>query len=245
MLILESFQNGRGLLLEGLKVINGVVTKNNIIAPVEKIKLYEGENNPDDKYRFTGIFLVGDAKNANGRIYPFSEVMKPECDRYIREAIGQNFGGGEMEHPPNLTLNPERFTHKITKFYYDGCNVIGEAIAGDRGMGHILRDFIDLNFRFGMSSRGIGTVNEGYVQDDFELHFVDAVMAPSAPGAYMKYGSYLRDVSESALYEKVGLSEENIERVKKNIKETSMNRHDSQEKIVKQWNDFLMMIKNK
>jgi hypothetical protein len=245
MLILESFQSGRGLLLEGLNIVNGVVTKNNIIAPVERVKLYESAANPDDRYKFMGIFLVGDAKNANGRIYPFREVMKPECDRYIREAISQNFGGGEFEHPSNLTLNGERFTHKITKFYYDGCNVIGEAVAGERGMGHILRDFIDLGFRFGMSSRGIGTVNEGYVQDDFELHFVDAVMAPSAPGAYMKYGSYLRDVSESALYEKVGLSEENIETVKRNIKATSMTGNDSQAKIVGQWNDFMRMLKNK
>jgi len=238
-LILESNQSGRGLLLEGLN-------KNNVL-PVERVKpsLKESQSDPDLKYKFQGIFLVGDKKNANGRIYPMNDVIIPECNRYIKEAIGQNFGGGELEHPSNLTLNPERFTHKITRFYYDGCNVMGEAIPSERGLGRILRDFIDLGFRFGMSSRGIGTVEESYVQNDFELHFVDAVMMPSAPGAYMQHANYLRGVDESVLYNEVGMTEQNIERVKKNIMETSMTRADSQEKVVKQFKEFLAMIGKK
>lgn len=234
MLILESNTNGKGLLLEGLN-------KNNVL-PCERVKSLN-ESSLEDKYKFMGIFIVGDKKNANGRIYPFSNVIKPVVDRYIRETIGQNFGGGELEHPSNLTLNPERFTHKITRFYYDGSSVIGEAVPSERGLGRILRDFIDLNFRFGMSSRGVGTVEEGYVQDDFELHFVDAVMMPSAPGAYMKYGEYMREADENMLYNQVGLSEQEIEKVKSLIKETKTTEADSAEKIKKQFNDFLNMVK--
>lgn len=234
MIILESNTNGKGLLLEGLN-------KKNVI-PCERVKPLN-ESSLEDKYKFMGIFIVGDKKNANGRIYPFSNVIKPVVDRYIKETITQNFGGGELEHPNNLTLNPERFTHKITRFYYDGCSVIGEAVPSERGMGRILRDFIDLNFRFGMSSRGVGTVDEGYVQDDFELHFVDAVMMPSAPGAYMKYGEYMREVDENMLYNTVGLTEQEIEKVKSLIKETKTTEPDSVEKIKKQFTDFLCMMK--
>ena len=235
MLILESNTNGRGLLLEGLNKKN--------VSPCERVNNLN-ESSLEDKYKFMGIFLVGDKKNANGRIYPFSNVIKPVVDKYIRETITSNFGGGELEHPSNLTLNPERFTHKITRFYYDGANVIGEAIPSERGMGRILRDFIDLNFRFGMSSRGVGTVEEGYVQDDFELHFVDAVMMPSAPGAYMKYGEYIREVSESTLYNEIGLTEQDIEKVKKLIKETKTTKDNSVEDIKQQFNNFLNMVKN-
>lgn len=245
MMILESFQNGRGLLIEGLSQRNGVITKNTVI-PVERVKLFESTASPDDRYRFQGIFLVGDKKNANGRIYPFESVLKPECDRYIAEMIGQNFGGGELEHPSNLNLNPERFTHMITKFYYDGVNVIGEAIAGERGMGRVLRDFLDLDFRFGMSSRGVGTVNESYVEDDFELHFVDAVMNPSAPGAFMKRkkADYLRNVSESVLHDEIGLSEKSIEYIKKMISETKVNDSRTDNSVIQQFNTFLNMVKS-
>lgn len=236
MIILESNINGRGLLLEGLN-------KKNVTA-CEKVKSLN-ESSLDDKYKFMGIFIVGDKQNANGRTYPFSNVIKPVVDQYIQETINQNFGGGELEHPSNLTLNPERFTHKISRFYYDGSSVIGEAIPSERGMGRILRDFIDLNFRFGMSSRGVGTVEEGIVQNDFELHFVDAVMMPSAPGAYMKYGEYIREVSESVLYNEVGFTEQEIEKVKKLIKETKTTQSDSAENIKKQFNDFLNTIKGR
>jgi hypothetical protein len=236
-IILESNTNGRGLLLEGLNKRN--------VFPCETVRhsLSESTLDNNNKYKFMGIFLVGDKQNANGRIYPFERVIKPVCDKYIIEAIKQNFGGGELEHPNNLTLNPERFTHKITKFYYDGVHVIGEAIPSERGMGRVLRDFIDLGFRFGMSSRGVGTVEEGYVQDDFELHFVDAVMMPSAPGAYMKYGEYLRDVNESVMYNDLGIIQKDIETIKELIKETKTTKSDSDEKIIKQFDNFLNAIK--
>jgi hypothetical protein len=244
MILLESFTDGRGILAEAYNIKNGVTTKNPII-PIERIKLMESSQNPDDRYKFQGIFLVGDKKNANGRIYPFQDVIKPECDRYIREAIGANFGGGELEHPSNLTLNPERFTHKIIKFWYDGCNVIGEAVAGERGMGRVLRDFLDLDFRFGMSSRGIGTVEESYVQNDFELHFVDAVMAPSAPGAYMykKVAEYVRETKEATMYDIMGFSEQEIQKIKSLIKETKLNESNSETKVMDQFKFFLDCLK--
>ena len=58
--------------------------------------------------------------------------------------------------------------------------------------GRILRDIVEQGVKIGISSRGIGSLQQedgnNIVQDDFELIAFDAVSSPSTPGAYLVEG---------------------------------------------------------
>lgn len=143
----------------------------------------------EKSYFIEGIFLQGDVKNRNGRIYP-TEILQKEVQRYNEKYIKENRALGELGHPSNPSVNFDRVSHKIIKLYEDGNNIIGKAKILDTPFGKIAKNLMDEGVKLGVSSRGLGSLKESHdgvkiVCEDFELRAIDLVSDPSAPDAFV------------------------------------------------------------
>ena len=150
----------------------------------------EQKENGKKNYKIKGIFMQADIKNRNGRIYP-QEVLEKEVRRYNKDQINNNRAYGELGHPEGPTINLERASHMITKLYPDGKNFIGEAKVLSTPMGKIVENLLDDGAKLGVSSRGMGSLNQkngaNYERDDFYLATAaDIVADPSAPNAFVQ-----------------------------------------------------------
>ena len=153
---------------------------------------YITEQNEDGKknYKIKGIFMQADIKNKNGRVYPM-EILQKEVKRYNKEFINEKRAYGELGHPEGPTVNLERASHMITALYPDGKNFIGEAKVLSTPMGEIVKSLMDEGAKLGVSSRGMGSLDQkdgaSYVRDDFYLATAaDIVSDPSAPSAFVE-----------------------------------------------------------
>ena len=150
----------------------------------------EQKDNGKKNYKIKGIFMQADIKNRNGRIYPM-EVLEKEVRRYNKEQIKENRAFGELGHPEGPTINLERASHMITDLYPDGKNFIGEAKILSTPMGKIVENLMEDGAKLGVSSRGMGSLNQKngahYVRNDFYLATAaDIVADPSAPNAFVE-----------------------------------------------------------
>ena len=150
----------------------------------------EQKENGKKNYKIKGIFMQADIKNRNGRVYP-QAVLEKEVRRYNKDQINNNRAYGELGHPEGPTINLERASHMITKLYPDGKNFIGEAKILSTPMGKIVENLLDDGAKLGVSSRGMGSLNQkngaNYVRDDFYLATAaDIVADPSAPNAFVQ-----------------------------------------------------------
>ena len=138
-----------------------------------------------------GIFLQGDIKNRNGRMYPM-ETLRKEVARYNENHVQAGRALGELGHPDGPTVNLDRVSHKIVSLRESGSNFIGKAKVLNTPMGKIAQDLIGEGVKLGVSSRGIGSLKmtrEGVnvVSDDFMLATAaDIVADPSAPDAFVE-----------------------------------------------------------
>ena len=153
---------------------------------------YITEQNEDGNknYKIKGIFMQADIKNKNGRVYPM-EILQKEVNRYNKEFINEKRAYGELGHPEGPTVNLERASHMITALYPDGKNFIGEAKILSTPMGEIVKTLMDEGAKLGVSSRGMGSLEEkdgkSYVRNDFYLATAaDIVSDPSAPSAFVE-----------------------------------------------------------
>ena len=153
---------------------------------------YICEQKEDGKkhYKIKGVFMQADIKNRNGRVYHM-EVLNKEVRRYNKEYINEKRAFGELGHPDGPTVNLERASHMITKLYPDGKNFIGEAKIMSTPMGEIVKTLMDEGAKLGVSSRGMGSLDQkngaNYVRDDFYLATAaDIVADPSAPNAFVE-----------------------------------------------------------
>ena len=140
-------------------------------------------------YKISGIFMQADIKNRNGRVYPM-EVLQNEVTKYNKNFIKEKRAYGELGHPDGPTVNLERVSHMITSLEPDGKNFIGEAKIMSTPMGEIVKSLMDEGAKLGVSSRGMGSLNQkngaNYVRDDFYLATAaDIVADPSAPNAFV------------------------------------------------------------
>ena len=148
------------------------------------------EDNGKKAHKIKGIFMQANIKNRNGRVYP-QEVLEKEVNRYNKEFIERKRAFGELGHPDGPTVNLERVSHLITELKGDGKgNYIGEAKITDTPYGKIVKSLIDEGAQLGVSSRGMGSLeNRGgtnYVKSDFYLATAaDIVADPSAPQAFV------------------------------------------------------------
>ena len=150
----------------------------------------EQKEDGNKNYKIKGVFMQADIKNRNGRVYPM-EVLNKEVRRYNKEYINEKRAFGELGHPDGPTVNIERASHMITKLYPDGKNFIGEAKIMSTPMGEIVKTLMDEGAKLGVSSRGMGSLDQkngaNYVRDDFYLATAaDIVADPSAPNAYVE-----------------------------------------------------------
>ena len=133
-----------------------------------------------------GIFIQGDVRNHNQRIYPVTEIQKAvnSINNLIMEDVSIY---GEADHPADLKINLDRVSHVITSMWMEGVNGCGKMKILPTPMGNIIKSILESGCKLGVSSRGSGNVNEstGYVSD-FEIITVDAVCQPSAPNAFPK-----------------------------------------------------------
>jgi len=148
------------------------------------------EANGNKNYKIRGVFLQSDLKNRNGRVYP-KDILEKEVKRYNAEFINKKRAFGELGHPDGPTVNLERVSHMITKLYPDGTNFIGEAKIMNTPYGKIVKGLIDEGAQLGVSSRGMGSLEQrggaNYVKDDFYLATAaDIVADPSAPDAFVE-----------------------------------------------------------
>ena len=153
---------------------------------------YITEQNEDGKknYKIKGIFMQADIKNKNGRVYPM-EILQKEVKRYNKEFINEKRAYGELGHPEGPTVNLESASHMITALYPDGKNFVGEAKVLSTPMGNIVKSLMDEGAKLGVSSRGMGSLEQkngaNYVRDDFYLATAaDIVSDPSAPSAFVE-----------------------------------------------------------
>jgi len=160
-----------------------------ILQDVEYIT--EEKENGKKNYKIRGIFMQADIKNKNGRVYPM-EILQKEVKRYNEEFINEKRAYGELGHPEGPTINLERASHMITALYPDGKNFIGEAKILATPMGEIVKTLMDEGAKLGVSSRGMGSLEEkkdgaSYVRNDFYLATAaDIVSDPSAPSAFVE-----------------------------------------------------------
>lgn len=152
----------------------------------------EAAENGKKNYFIEGVFMQGNIKNRNGRVYP-TEVLDKEVGRYNKEYVEKKRAYGELGHPTGPTINLERVSHMITKLERDGDNYVGRAkIMTETPYGAIVKSLMDEGATLGVSSRGMGSLKQGrngvaQVQDDFYLATAaDIVADPSAPNAFVE-----------------------------------------------------------
>jgi hypothetical protein len=189
--------------------------------------LTEATEGGKKNYFIEGVFMQGDIKNRNGRIYP-SQILEKEMNRYNNDFIQTKRALGELGHPDGPQINGDRVSHLITEMKRDGSNFIGKAKILGTPMGEIVKTFIDEGVKVGVSTRGLGSVKptkEGImeVQNDFHLSTVDVVTDPSGPNCFvngiMENTEYYYDIA-SGTWRAQEIIEQAVKEVKKQYKRT-------------------------
>ena len=162
-----------------------------ITEQIDDVEVIVENRNGKKSMFIEGIFLQGDIKNRNGRMYPM-ETLRREVTRYNEAFVESGRAVGELGHPEGPTVNLDRVSHKIVSLRESGSNYVGKAKILSTPMGKIAQNIIDEGVKLGVSSRGLGTLatnNEGVkiVSDDFTLATAaDIVADPSAPDAFVQ-----------------------------------------------------------
>ncbi len=203
----------------------------------EAVELLTEEKDGQKQYYIEGTFLQGDIKNRNGRVYEF-KMLKDKVEQYRKEFVEQKRAFGELGHPEGPTINLERVSHMITELAPDGKNFYGKAKIMETPYGKILKNLIDEGAKLGVSSRGVGSIEEkngaNYVKNDFRLSTAaDIVADPSAPEAFV------RGIMEGRewVYQNGLLISQEIDEIKASIKKaTSRN---LEEQMVKAFKSFM------
>ncbi len=161
-----------------------------ITENIEDVQVLVEEKNGKKNLYIEGVFLQSETKNRNGRIYPF-DILNREVQRYNEEYVKSGRALGELGHPDGPSVNLDRVSHKIVDLRAEGTNFYGKARILDTPMGKIAKSLLDEGVKLGVSSRGMGSLEERngakYVRDDFMLATAaDIVADPSAPDAFVQ-----------------------------------------------------------
>lgn len=158
---------------------------------LDKDLIRESQENPSKPLIIQDKLLQkANTKNANGRIYP-REVLFREVSKY-KTMVDERRALGELDHPDSPVVELKNVSHIVTDIYVNEDEVRGTLEILNTPPGRILRDIVEQGVKIGISSRGIGSLQQedgnNIVQDDFELIAFDAVSSPSTPGAYLVEG---------------------------------------------------------
>ena len=161
-----------------------------ITEQIEDVQILSEEKNGKKNLYIEGTFLQGEIKNRNGRMYPIN-TLRREVDKYNESFVKNGRALGELGHPDGPTVNLDRVSHLITSLVQEGNNFKGRARILDTPMGNIAKNLLGEGVKLGVSSRGIGSLQETrdgakVVADDFMLATAaDIVADPSAPDAFV------------------------------------------------------------
>ena len=163
-----------------------VLIETQLFSP-NKVSLTEGKLSDNGNPLVEGILATVEVKNGNGRYYP-KELWQREINNYM-SCVKENRALGELDHPDSTIINLKNVSHNIRKIWWDGDNIMGMIEILPTPSGNILKELIKNNITVGVSSRGMGSLQQVgevlEVQDDFELLCWDFVSTPSNPGSYM------------------------------------------------------------
>lgn len=162
-------------------------------------------------FRVRAVLQRANAKNQNGRIYP-KPILIRESEKYLKEFVQQRRALGELDHPESRTVvNLANVAHNIIEMHWDGDDLVGTLEILDTPSGNIVKKLMLANIRLGLSSRGVGSVEnlgEGAVQvaEDYNLICFDIVSNPSTDGAFIAEGvqNALNDSRTRRINELVG-----------------------------------------
>lgn len=156
---------------------------------------------PNEPILINCILQKWGTENKNGRIYP-KEILVPEVEAY-QKLIDMNSAVSEADHPDSSVVSLHNISHIIRKMWWGNGNdenilygqleLITSPAYMDRGepfmIGDKIAEYLKRGIRLGISSRGVGSLEEmngkKIVQDDFELICFDLVASPSTPGAFL------------------------------------------------------------
>ena len=155
------------------------------------------------KVYIEGIFSSAEIMNNNGRRYR-KDILGREVQK-VMEKVQNRCLWGELGHPPNPEVNPDKIAILIETLNWDGDNLEGKAKVVDTDSGRNAKVLIREG-NLGISSRGLGTVNEtdNYVNEDFQLITWDLVTDPS------NSPSWVKGIYEGQMFEIFDKPEEDI-----------------------------------
>lgn len=132
------------------------------------------ESTNSKKYVIKGIFSSPGQKNKNGRIYP-KKIWEKEVEKY-QDVIKSGSSNSllELDHPPRQNVDMMEAVAKMRKLWIDNNYVMGEAVLLDNPKANQLKTLIDNGIKMAVSSRGVGRVNNGLVED-FKLITFDII----------------------------------------------------------------------
>ena len=208
-----------------------------ITETIEDVQVLTEERNGKKDYKIKGVFMQADIKNRNGRVYPV-ETLAKEVRRYSKEFIEKKRAFGELGHPDGPTINLDKVSHMITKLEEDGSNFMGRAKILSTPNGQIVRNLINDGAKLGVSSRGLGSLEQRggaqYVKGDFQLATAaDIVADPSAPEAFVE------GIMEGVewVYESGVLKAQDIEVMQNKLRTAKMNK--LEETKLNMWKKFV------
>lgn len=159
-----------------------------ITEHIEDVQYITEEKNGKKSSFIEGIYMQAEQKNRNGRVYP-KAVLESAINKYVTEQVSKGRAVGELNHPDGPTINLDKVSHRITELRWDGNNVVGKALVLDTPMGKIVKGLMEGGVQLGVSSRGMGSLEQrngtSVVKPDFILATVDIVQDPSAPEAFV------------------------------------------------------------
>ena len=155
----------------------------------EDLSYFTEDSKTGEKNTFIeGIFMQTEAKNRNGRMYP-KKIMEGAVNKYVEEQVSKGRAVGELNHPNGPTINLDKVSHRITDLKFEGNDVVGKALVLNTPMGKIVKGLMEGGVQLGVSSRGMGSIENknsmSVVKDDFHLATIDIVQDPSAHNAFV------------------------------------------------------------
>ena len=166
--------------------LNLVVEKPDVSDEFEYIEEETNKNSPSNLY-IKGPYMMAEGVNRNNRLYPKEELVR-EVARYNEEMVVPGRAMGELNHPTSADVDLERACHIVTEITQDGNVFYGKSKVLTTPCGQIVRALINDGVKVGMSSRALGTLEEGSNHNtvkNMKLVAVDCVADPSYPKAFV------------------------------------------------------------
>jgi len=166
--------------------LNLVVEKPDVSDEFEYIEEETNKNSPSNLY-IKGPYMMAEGVNRNKRLYPKEELVR-EVARYNEEMVVPGRAMGELNHPTSADVDLERACHIVTEITQDGNVFYGKSKVLTTPCGQIVRALINDGVKVGMSSRALGTLEEGSTHNtvkNMKLVAIDCVADPSYPKAFV------------------------------------------------------------